>query len=297
MDKKAHINFWYVIIAIFGVLYFQQWWHEREKVEVVPYSEFLKLLDGDKLNAVEVSETEIRGMLQGETIDGAKIISTVRIDPEFADVLAERDVEFSGVTEGNTVTDIIVLILPALLFVGVWVFIIRNMAAKQGGVGGLMSIGKSKAKVYVETDIKVTFDDVAGVDEAKDELKEVVSFLKEPEQYGRLGAHVPKGILLVGPPGTGKTLLARAVAGEAGVPFSLSADPNLSKCSSALERPEFGIYLIKQEPTRRVSFSSMSWMPLAVPVGPVPWVVVTTKRSKRSISCSVNSTDLIPGGE
>lgn len=219
MDKKAHINFWYVIIAIFGFLYFQQWWHEREKVEAVPYSEFLELLDGGKLNAVEVSETEIRGMLRGERIDGAKIITTVRIDPDFADLLAERGVEFSGVTEGNTFTDIIVLILPALLFVGVWLFIIRNMAARQGGIGGLMSIGKSKAKVYVETDIKVTFDDVAGVDEAKDELKEVVSFLREPEQYGRLGAHVPKGILLVGPPGTGKTLLARAIAGEAGVPF------------------------------------------------------------------------------
>lgn len=210
---------WYVLIAIFGVLYFQQWWHDREKVEAVPYSEFLELLASDRLNAVEVSETEIRGRLRSKTIEGAKVISTVRIDPDFADLLAEHDVEFSGVTEGNTFTDIIVLILPALLFVGIWIFVIRNMAAKQGGIGGLMSIGKSKAKVYVETDIKVTFDDVAGVDEAKDELKEIVSFLKKPEQYGRLGAHVPKGILLVGPPGTGKTLLARAVAGEAGVPF------------------------------------------------------------------------------
>ena len=219
MDKKTHINFWYVVIAIFGVMYFQQLWHAREKVEAVPYSEFMQLLESDSLTAVEVSQTEILGRLKSARIGGAQIISTIRVDPDFADLLAEQDVEFSGVTEGNTLTDIIVLILPALLFLGIWLFVIRNMAAKQGGVGGLMSIGKSKAKVYVETDIKVTFDDVAGVDEAKDELKEIVSFLKKPEEYGRLGAHVPKGILLVGPPGTGKTLLARAVAGEAAVPF------------------------------------------------------------------------------
>ena len=109
-------------------------------------------------------------------------------------------------------------IVPAALFFGVWMFVIRRMG-QGGGLGGLMAIGKSHAKVYVETDTKVTFADVAGVDEAKEELKEVVDFLKDPQSYGRLGARVPKGVLLVGPPGTGKTLLARAVAGEAGVPF------------------------------------------------------------------------------
>ena len=109
--------------------------------------------------------------------------------------------------------------VPGLVFVGLWFFVIRRFADKQGGIGGLMSIGKSRAKVYVQTDTGVSFADVAGVDEAKDELMEVVDFLKHPKEYGRLGAHIPKGVLLVGPPGTGKTLLAKAVAGEARVPF------------------------------------------------------------------------------
>ena len=110
-------------------------------------------------------------------------------------------------------------VVPILLFFGVWAFFVRRMAERLGGPGGLMSIGKSKAKIYVETDTKTTFADVAGVDEAKDELQEVVDFLKDPKSTARLGARMPKGVLLVGPPGTGKTLLARAVAGEAGVPF------------------------------------------------------------------------------
>jgi cell division protease FtsH len=219
VDKKTHINFWYVVMAIFAILFIQQWWHAREIVEAVPYNEFLELLEDGRLSEIQVSDTEIRGRLRTEQIDGATYISTVRIDPDIAQLLVEQDVEFSGVIESDTFSNIIALIFPTIIFIAVWIFIIRRMAARQGGVGGLMSIGKSKAKVYVETDIKVTFDDVAGVDEAKEELKEIIAFLKKPEEYGRLGAHVPKGILLVGPPGTGKTLLARAIAGEAGVPF------------------------------------------------------------------------------
>jgi cell division protease FtsH len=132
--------------------------------------------------------------------------------------LDKYHVKYDGRVQSHVVANLLSWLLPIGLLIGFWWFAIRKMATKQG-LGGLMSIGKSKAKIYAERNTGTTFDDVAGVDEAKAELRETVSFLKAPSRYGRLGARQPKGILLVGPPGTGKTLLARAVAGEAGVPF------------------------------------------------------------------------------
>jgi cell division protease FtsH len=220
MDRKTHINFWYIVFAILLLLLLQSWWTQSHQVETIAYSEFLKMLQDGELAEIGISETNIRGKLKQPTPEGREYIYTVRIDPAFAQELEKYDVKFTGVVTSNWVVQVLSWILPAAIFVGIWLFFIRQLASRQGaGPGGLMAIGKSKAKIYVEKDTQVTFDDVAGVDEAKEELKEVVAFLKDPTSYGRLGAHVPKGVLLVGPPGTGKTLLARAVAGEAGVPF------------------------------------------------------------------------------
>jgi len=218
MDKKTHINTWYLVAALL-LMALIQWWMASNQVQTVPYSEFQTLLREGKIEQVLVSENSIRAELKQPLPDGRTRIHTVRVDPEFAKDLSQYGVKFAGAVESHLVGTLLSLVLPAVVFVALWYFVIRRMGEQQGLGGGLMAIGRSKAKIAVEKDIKVTFEDVAGVDEAKEELMEVVAFLKDPRDYGRLGAHIPKGVLLVGPPGTGKTLLARAVAGEAGVTF------------------------------------------------------------------------------
>ncbi|MEZ5653552.1 MAG: ATP-dependent zinc metalloprotease FtsH [Burkholderiaceae bacterium] len=218
MDKKAQINFWYAILAMFAILMFQQWWTATRQIEVLPYSRFEQLLDQGQIEQVSIGENRLEGRLKSPSPDERPYFVTNRVDPGLAAKLQAKGVEFSGVIESTFLRDLLSWILPVLFFFALWMFVIRRMAEKQG-FGGLMSVGKSRAKVYVEKDTRVTFEEVAGVDEAKDELREIVAFLREPQEYGRLGARMPKGVLLVGPPGTGKTLLARAVAGEAGVPF------------------------------------------------------------------------------
>jgi cell division protease FtsH len=217
--KREHkINFLYVIAAFLALLLIQDFLYPQNHVKTIAYSEFQTLVDQGKVTDLVVGTTQITGTYK-EPVDGTvQHFSTNRVEPALAQELAKTKVPFSGEAGPGLFTTILGWLMPTLGFVLIWMFLVRPMAAG-GGAGGLMAIGKSKAKVYVEKDIKVTFADVAGVDEAKDELKEVVSFLKDPKSYGRLGAHVPKGVLLVGPPGTGKTLLARAIAGEAGVPF------------------------------------------------------------------------------
>jgi len=216
-DKKVHINFWYVIAAVLGMLLIQDLYLESTKLTPIPYSRFQTLLNQDKVEKIAIGPNYINGSLKEAQPDGLKEFITVRVDPELAQSLDKHGVIYSGVVENHWLRDLLSWVLPAIFFVGIWMFAIRRMG--QGGLGGLMTIGKSRAKVYVEKETKVTFADVAGVDEAKDELVEIVNFLKDPIRYGRLGGRPPKGVLLVGPPGTGKTLLARAVAGEAGVPF------------------------------------------------------------------------------
>jgi cell division protease FtsH len=217
MDKKVHINFWYVIAAILGMLWIQSLYLQSTERTPIPYSKFQTLLNEDKIAQIEIGPNYISGSLKKAEPDGLKDFVTARVAPDLAQALDKHGVTYSGVVENHIVRDLLSWILPAIIFVGIWMFAIRRMG--QGGLGGLMQIGKSRAKIYVEKETKVTFADIAGVDEAKEELAEIVNFLKDPKVYGRLGGRPPKGVLLVGPPGTGKTLLARAVAGEAGVPF------------------------------------------------------------------------------
>ena len=216
-QRKHQINFWYMIIA-FGLLFgFQAIWAMYSQVETIPYSQFEQLLNSGKIDNVTVSPNNVTGTLK-EPQGGRNYFITTRVDPALADKLSAKGITFTGAVPSTFLRDLLSWIVPVFIFFLIWNFFIRGMAERHG-FGGLMSIGKSRAKVFVEKDTKVTFKDVAGVDEAKAELEEVVAFLRNPGSYGRLGARVPKGILLVGPPGTGKTLLARAVAGEAGVAF------------------------------------------------------------------------------
>lgn len=218
MDKQKHFNIGYTIAAVIAILLFQGWWGTRQQVETIPFSEFEQFLKEGKIAAVNVRGNFLDGKLSKPLPDGRRFYSTVLVPPDVYAMLDKYKVPVTGVVENHFISDVLSWVLPAVFFVGIWMFAAKRLAG-QNGMGGLMAIGKSRARIFVEKDTKVTFNDVAGVDEAKEELIEIVDFLKEPKRHGRLGARIPKGVLLVGPPGTGKTLLARAVAGEAGVPF------------------------------------------------------------------------------
>ncbi|MBX5085770.1 ATP-dependent zinc metalloprotease FtsH [Rhizobium lentis] len=216
MERKQGFNLGYFFVAMVLVGIFQLWLASRDVVEVA-YSDLMHMVSDGKVQSVTLTETTIQGMFK-QPQNGKTLFVSNRVDPAAAEAFERAGVKVMGGTDSNWLTTLLSWVLPTLLFLGVWVFLFRGFAERQG-MGGLINIGKSRAKVYLERKTGVTFEDVAGADEAKAELQEIVSFLKEKDKYGRLGARIPKGILLVGPPGTGKTLLARAVAGEAGVPF------------------------------------------------------------------------------
>jgi cell division protease FtsH len=233
MEPKQQFSVWYFLIAFLVIVAIQEFVMSPTHVNNLPYSDFKALLKAGKINNVGLGETIITGTLlnegaegvvAGETAEklrklgrGEHRFTSVRVaDPALVAELEAAKVRFTGQVESKWVSTLLSWIVPAVVFFAIWGFAMKRMG---GAAGGMLEIGKSKAKIYMEKDVKVTFDDVAGVDEAKEELKEIINFLKDPKSYGRLGARIPKGVLLVGPPGTGKTLLARAVAGEAGVPF------------------------------------------------------------------------------
>jgi cell division protease FtsH len=222
MTKTTRYNTLYAIAAILGILVLQYLLFRllAASPTVVPYSEFRSWVSQDQVAEVNVSTdgSRISGALKHALPDGTRYFVTTPVPQDLAADLERHGVKFTGVTPDNFWTNFVSWAVPVLFFFGLWHFAFRGYA-NRAGMPGLMSIGKSKAKVYVETDTRTTFADVAGAAEAKEELNEIVGFLKKPERYARLGGRVPKGVLLVGPPGTGKTLLARAVAGEASVPF------------------------------------------------------------------------------
>ena len=218
MEKHHKFSIWYVLLGIWAVLILHNALFSALSIRNIPYSEFLDYLKQGQLSEVAITSNQIQGRLKTEGNDksSGEMFRTVRVDSDLSSLLEEYKVTFKGEIESTFFRDLLSWIVPIFIFVGIWFFMMRRMTGQQQG---FMSLGKNKAKIYVEDDIDVRFDDVAGVDESKQELAEVIEFLKQPEKFTRLGGQMPRGILLVGPPGTGKTMLAKAVAGESGVPF------------------------------------------------------------------------------
>lgn len=216
MEKNTKFNTWYILAAIWGVLILQSLIFDQFRAKVIPYSEFIQAVMQNKVIEVAIGQDRISGKMKDVSGEGEILFTTVRVDTDLSQKLADRGVKFSGQVEDTFLKTLISWFVPILLFFGIWYLLMRKL---QGGQAGIMSLGKNKAKIVGEKDIDTRFIDVAGADEAKEELQEIVDYLARPEKYLEVGGQMPKGVLLVGPPGTGKTLIARAVAGEAGVPF------------------------------------------------------------------------------
>jgi cell division protease FtsH len=212
--KKTHFTIWYFLIAFLVILLIQNYFMARKGEDIISYSEFKEAIRADKIKDLTITDESISGVR--ETENGPRRFQAVRVvDPDLVKDLEAHHVKFTGKIDSKWLTNILSWILPLVFFFFIW----RLLFSRIGPETGVMSFGKSRAKIYAEKEKKISFADVAGIDEAKEELKEVVEFLKNPGKFQRLGGKIPKGVLLVGAPGTGKTLLARAVAGEANVPF------------------------------------------------------------------------------
>ena len=215
IPPKAHFSIWYFIIAVLLLTYLQQYFFSP-KVETIPYSQFKQNMAEGSMTKLIISPENITGILKGKDKKPDQRFITIRVDdPNLVKELDERKTDYSGLYESKFLSTLLSWIIPIGIFFLIW----RYAMKKMGPGMGVMSFSKSKAKLFAESETKVTFADVAGIDEAKEELQEVVEFLRSPEKFQKLGGRIPKGVLLAGAPGTGKTLLAKAVAGEAKVPF------------------------------------------------------------------------------
>ncbi len=218
MKIFRRLNYWYVLLVFLVIFNLREYWDQNKEMKTVPYSEFERLLDSGSIQDVTVSEKDVVALLKSDDKKKTKsYIESNRVPLDLVDRLKKSGVDYSMKIESPWSREIFSWIFTLILMFVLWRFL---FSSSTGGLqNGMMSIGKSKAKIYVESNTKITFADVAGADEAKTELHELVEFLKEPKKFQKLGSRMPKGVLLVGPPGTGKTLIAKAVAGEAGVPF------------------------------------------------------------------------------
>ncbi|HQT97705.1 MAG TPA: ATP-dependent zinc metalloprotease FtsH [Thermodesulfobacteriota bacterium] len=215
LPPKVHFSIWYFVVAFLLISALQQYLFSR-RVETIPYSRFKQQLAVDNVDTLAIGPESITGTLKGKDKKPGQEFVTVRVeDPGLVKDLDDHKVNYSGRYDSKFLATVLSWILPIGILLLIWRFAMKKM----GPGMGVMSFAKSKAKLFAESETKVTFADVAGIDEAKEELLEVVEFLSKPEKFQKLGGRIPKGVLLVGPPGTGKTLLARAVAGEAKVPF------------------------------------------------------------------------------
>ena len=280
MGNARNIAFWVVlfllVLALFNLFSGSGGTMQSQSVN---YSEFIKAVNNDEVSRVTLDGEQVR--YRGN--DGRDYVTIKPQDAELTQTLIDNDIPIDAeAQEQSGFQTFLLSLLPFLLLIGVWIYFMNRMQG--GGKGGAMGFGKSKAKMLTEKSGNVTFDDVAGIDEAKEELEEIVEFLRSPQKFSRLGGQIPKGALLVGPPGTGKTLLARAIAGEAGVPFFTISGSDFVEMFVGVGASRVRDMFTDAKKNAPASCSSTRSTPSAAPAASAS-AAATTSASRRSTSC------------